>query len=202
MIDVGDQVGRTHRRAERGSVVLRRTYDTTIEDLWEACTDAERIGRWFLPVSGDLQVGGSYQLEGNAGGTILKCEPPRMFRVTWAFGDLAPTEVEVRLSQADDGATFELEHVGDVDPEMWRKFGPGAVGVGWDLALLGLGLYLDTGATMQNPEEWQRSPEAIDFITRSSAAWGEAHRAGGATEEDAADAVRNTTAFYTGAPQE
>jgi uncharacterized protein YndB with AHSA1/START domain len=202
MIDVGDQVNRIRREANPGTVVLRRTYDTTIEDLWEACTDAERISRWFLPVTGDLRLGGHYQLEGNAGGTVLKCEPPRMFRITWQFGDLQPTEVEVRLSDTDDGVEFELEHVGYADPEMWRKFGPGAVGVGWDLGLLGLGLYLDTGATVGDPEEWQKTPEAHDFITRSSTAWGEAYRASGASDADVADAVRNTTAFYTGAPQE
>ena len=32
----------------------------------------ERIPRWFLPVSGDLRLGGRYQLEGNAGGEVLE----------------------------------------------------------------------------------------------------------------------------------
>ena len=48
--------------------------------MWDACTDPERIGRWFLPVSGDLRLGGRYQLEGNAGGEILRCEPPTCSR--------------------------------------------------------------------------------------------------------------------------
>ena len=43
--------------------VARRTYPTSQADLWDALTNAERIPRWFLPVSGDLQVGGRYQLE-------------------------------------------------------------------------------------------------------------------------------------------
>ena len=29
------------------------------DDLWEACTDPERLARWIAKVSGDLQVGGS-----------------------------------------------------------------------------------------------------------------------------------------------
>ena len=58
-----------------------------IEDVWDACTTAERIGRWLMPVSGDLRrLGGKYQLEGNAGGEIVSCEPPRLLRVTWALG--------------------------------------------------------------------------------------------------------------------
>jgi uncharacterized protein YndB with AHSA1/START domain len=44
--------------------ILRRVYDTTVEDLWDALTNPERLPRWFLPVSGDLRLGGRYQFEG------------------------------------------------------------------------------------------------------------------------------------------
>ena len=57
-------------------VRLSRTYDAPIADVWDALTNAERISRWFLPISGDLHVGGHYQLEGNAGGEILECDEP------------------------------------------------------------------------------------------------------------------------------
>lgn len=40
--------------------------------MWDACTDPERIPRWFLPISGDLRLNGRYQLEGNAGGAITE----------------------------------------------------------------------------------------------------------------------------------
>src|ERR671917_317806 len=66
-------------------VVAKRTYDTTPGDLWDALTNAERIPRWFLPISGDLRLGGRYQLKGNAGGTIETCDPPRSFSATWEF---------------------------------------------------------------------------------------------------------------------
>ena len=52
--------------------------------------------------------------------------------------------LEVKLTPADDGTTLELIHEAHVDPDLWDQFGPGAVGVGWDLALLGLGLYVDS----------------------------------------------------------
>lgn len=51
-------------------------YDTSLDDLWDAVTNPERIGRWFLPVSGEFRVGGNYQLEGNASGQITECQPP------------------------------------------------------------------------------------------------------------------------------
>jgi hypothetical protein len=58
-------------------VTVRQVYDTDPADLWDAVTNIERIPRWFLPISGDLKVGGSYQLEGQAGGTVLTCDPPK-----------------------------------------------------------------------------------------------------------------------------
>ena len=56
------------------AVTLSRSYSTAVEDLWDAVTNSERIPRWFLPVSGELEPGGRYQLEGNAGGVITACE--------------------------------------------------------------------------------------------------------------------------------
>ncbi len=53
------------------------------------------------------------------------------------------------------------------------QFGPGAVGVGWDGALLGLGLHLDGGATL-DPEAVLASPELRAFNVASSEAWGAA----------------------------
>jgi uncharacterized protein YndB with AHSA1/START domain len=191
---------------EGRTVVLRRRYNAPVEDVWDAITDPERIGRWFLPVTGDLRLGGTYQLKGNAGGEIVACQPPRLLRVTWVYGeDPAETdvsEVEVRLSPAADGRTLlELEHAAVVDPKFWAEFGPGATGVGWDLGLLGLALHL-RGGSIDDPDAWQRSPEARAFITRSSAAWGAAHQATGASGDEVAAAVANTTRFYAPDPDD
>jgi uncharacterized protein YndB with AHSA1/START domain len=61
--------GRTLSAGEAHSVILTRTYDAAVDDVWDACTNPERIARWFLPLSGELRVGGRYQLQGNASGT-------------------------------------------------------------------------------------------------------------------------------------
>ncbi len=185
------------------AVVLRREYGAAIEDVWDAITDPDRISRWFLPVTGDLRLGGTYQLKGNAGGEIRRCEPPRLLQVTWIFGeDPSPgtdtSVVEVRLSSVgDDRTVFELEHAAVADPDQWGTYGPGAVGVGWDLGLLGLGLHLG-GGSIENPDAFLQSAEARELMTRSSEAWGTAYRSAGATEAEAANAVANTTRFYTG----
>lgn len=188
------------RDREGRTVALRREYPASIEDVWDAVTDPERLSRWFLPVTGDLRLGGRYQIQGNAGGEILRCEPPRLLAVTWVFGENPGeddvTEVEVRLSAGpDDTTTFELVHTAVVDHERWAQYGPGAVGVGWDLTLLGLGLHL-RGGSIGDPSEWEASPAAAAFMTTSAQAWGAAQVASGATEEEAAAAVANTVAFY------
>src|SRR5215216_3248253 len=67
-------------------VEARRTYSAAIDDVWDACTNPERLPRWFLPVSGDFQVGGRYQFEGNAGGVIERCDEPSLLAVTWEYG--------------------------------------------------------------------------------------------------------------------
>jgi uncharacterized protein YndB with AHSA1/START domain len=207
MIDIIDQLNAVNREVgrrgvatgEARTVLLRRSYDAAIEDVWDAITNPDRISRWFLPVKGDLRLGGTYQLEGNAGGEILGCEPPRLLRVTWIFGEPSEgdfSEVEVRLSAAGDGETaLELEHTATVDPQRWAEFGPGAVGVGWDAALLGLGLHLRSGGSLEDPEAWARSAEGRQFFTSSSKAWGAALEAAGDTIDIAA-AVENTTKFY------
>lgn len=180
------------------ALVAERTYDTTPDDVWDAITSAERIPRWFLPITGDLRVGGRYQLEGNAGGEVLTCEPPSHLALTWEFGG-GVTWVDVRLSGDPDGGTrLQLEHTALLDDlAMWDEFGPGAVGVGWDLALLGLTLHIVTGESV-DPEAVAASPEIAAAMTRSAAAWAEADIAFGTPEATARAAADRTVAFYTG----
>lgn len=200
MIDIVHELDAVRRvtgqRRDARTVVLRRDYAAPIEDVWDAITDPARLSRWFLPVTGDLRLGGTYQLEGNAGGEIRRCEPPRLLAVTWVFGaDPGESVVEVRLSTHDGNTVFELEHTATVEPDRWAEFGPGAVGVGWDLTLLGLSVHL-RGGSIEDPDAWGRSPEAKAFVTGSSRAWGAANEAAGATPAEAAAATKNTTAFY------
>jgi uncharacterized protein YndB with AHSA1/START domain len=212
MIDIVREIGAVQREVGEGRIAsgdgravrLRREFPSAIEDVWDAVTNPERISRWFLPITGELRLGGSYQLEGNAGGRVIACEPPHRFRVTWVYGvpssDADISEVEVRLSAAgEDRTILELEHVAIVPDDRWAEFGPGAVGVGWDGGLLGLQLHL-RGESVDDPIAWQLSDEGRDFNTRSSEAWGVANIASGADPEAAARAVRNTTGFYAPDP--
>lgn len=209
-IDPAATAGLVTREVRSGSrdgaptriVVARRTYPTGRADLWNALTDAERIPRWFLPVSGDLRVGGRYQFEGNAGGVVERCDEPESFAVTWEMGT-AVSWVEVRLTPAGDGTTLELTHEAPVDPQFWAQFGPGAVGVGWELGLMGLGLHLTSGAPVDPAlaVEFPASPEGRDLIRMSALGWSDAAIADGDDPEAAREAAGRTVAFYTGQPE-
>lgn len=166
--------------SEMVAVVIKRTYPTDVDDLWEAITTPDRIRRWFAPVSGDLVEGGAFQVEGNAGGQILKCDRPNLLRLT--YGDVTSI-VEVRLSAAATGtATLELEHA---VPISMAGSGAGAlwVGPGWDGGLLVLGQYL-RGQGPQDPVAAENTVERQHFLDRSSRAWADAVTASGTAKPD------------------
>jgi uncharacterized protein YndB with AHSA1/START domain len=202
MIDIPGQLEAIYREVEARElegggegvgVLLRRRYGAPIEDVWDAVTDPVRMKRWFLPVSGDLRAGGTFQLEGNAGGQILSCEPPRLLRVT--FG--APTSVvELRLSPDEDGDTvLELEHT--VPLEMARSVaGALYVGPGWDGALMALDLFL-RGDVPADPVAAASSPEAQEFGKESVHAWtAVVESEGSATTDDIAAATEASLAQF------
>ena len=183
------------------AVIASRVYDTTAADLWDALTRAERIKRWFAPVSGDLKLGGRYQVEGNAGGTVLECEPERKMALTWEFGGI-PTWVTVTLTPEGAGTRLELEHVAHLSPH-WDQYGPGAVGVGWDLGFMGLARHLaepDADLPAEAVAGWGESEEAKDMMRTTSDDWGRAAIASGEDREHALKAAEATRRFYSGEP--
>ncbi|AWB87718.1 SRPBCC family protein [Mycetocola zhujimingii] len=203
----GAQIGAVTRRLSRrevdgesGRVVtISQTYPTSQADLWNAVTTGDRISRWLMPITGDLKVGGHYQLEGNAGGEILECVEPHTLDVTWEYGGDV-SWVTARLTGDENSATLEVEHTALVDDADWKQFGPGAVGIGWDSMLLGLALHLTSGASMDPAEAmaWMESPDGIRFMTRSNEAWREANIAAGEKKADADAAAARCLAAYTG----
>ncbi|WP_103504390.1 SRPBCC domain-containing protein [Streptomyces sp. SM14] len=181
---------------------ISRSYDTSAEDLWDACTTADRIGRWFVPVTGELRLGGSYQLEGNADGTVTDCDPPRSFAATWEYGgDVSWITVSVS-AEPDGRSRMTLEHTAHVDDERWAEYGPGATGVGWDLGLLALAGHLAGDPRPADPEALVATPEYRRFIAASSDAWARRSVEAGTPEREALAAGRRTTAFYTGVPEQ
>jgi hypothetical protein len=119
--------------------------------------------------------------------------------VTWEYGGDV-SWVEVRLSAAADGTRLELEHVAHMNPE-WeqRGFGPGAVGIGWELTLLGLDRHVSSGGGIDPAEvaAWQASEEAKAFMVASSDGWCDADIASGTPADIARAAADRTIEAYT-----
>lgn len=187
---------------------LEQTYPSPIDDVWDAVTSADRIGRWFLPVSGDLRLGGRYQFEGNAGGEVLECAPPAdgaaSVKVSWGMGPGTDTYVTVRLTAHGDSTHLLLEHVAAADilpPGMWEQFGPSGTGMGWDSGLLGLALHLANPEFRDefDPTAWTQSDEGMAFLRGSADAWAVADAASGTDPGHARTAADATYGMYTGA---
>ena len=106
-----------HRRIPAGDArvaVFTRTYATTVEDLWDACTNPERLRRWYVPVTGDLRVGGTFQQVNMGSGTIVACDAPNLLKLSLGGG---ADEIELRLSPGPEGGatTLEVQHATTLD---------------------------------------------------------------------------------------
>ena len=201
MKDVLEELAATAREvARRGvgadeliAVTLRREYPAEVEDVWEAVTDPQRLARWFAPVRGDLREGGTFQVEGNAVGEIRESVPPSALTVTWG----GPVSVvHMQLSASGAGTVLELEHT---VPAAFAGSGAGAlyVGPGWDVALLGLALWL-RGELVEDPAAWEASPEVREVNAGSIEAWIATVTASGtATDDEVAAATAAARAQFT-----
>lgn len=206
-IDIPATVGKVTRKLEKTErngreawcLTATRIYETGLQDAWDALTNPERIPRWFLPISGDLEIGGRYQFEGNAGGVIERCEPPRLVALTWEMhGDVS--WVTVSLDAQGQNTRLTLQHVAHVPEAIFDQFGPGGVGVGWDLALMGLGKHFDSGGAPVDPKKaqaWIISAQGRPFVEGCSQAWAEASIAAGTDPDKARAAAAAVTEFYS-----
>ncbi|MDB5525395.1 MAG: polyketide cyclase [Rhizobium sp.] len=198
-------VVRTVRKVDRDGQLARvvlatRTYPTDIADLWDALTNIGRIPRWFLPISGELRLGGRYQLEGNAGGEITECQPPKHLALTWEYGGNISWVTVTLQAETDSRTMLTLEHAAHVPDDFWEKFGAGATGVGWDLGLMGLALHIEKRATTP-PEEnaaWMASEDGRNFMRLSSDHWCVASIEDGEDGAWARAAAERTRQFYSG----
>jgi uncharacterized protein YndB with AHSA1/START domain len=205
-IDIASVLGlvtRTVRNFDKdgkpaSTVTLTRLYDTDVDDLWEALTSAQRIPRWFLPVEGELKLGGKYQLKENAGGTITTCTPPTHFAATWEFGG-GMSWIDVKMAPERGKARMTLEHTAILD-DHWKQFGPGAVGIGWDLAVMGLARHLASGTPVDKATAmaWMGSANGKEFMSQSGEFWRAAHVESGEDPASAEERSDRTIAFFRG----
>jgi hypothetical protein len=107
----------------------------------------------------------------------------------------------VTLTDHGDASTLlRLEHTAPVDEAKLAEFGPGAVGIGWEMALGGLRLHLaDPGFDPGQPD-WA-DPGYPVFVRASGQAWAAADAASGTDPEQARAAAERCIAAYTAPPE-
>ncbi len=151
MSELTQVLGRIERDGERRAAVFERSYATPRDDLWQACTDPERLARWFAPVTGDLRPGGLFTIHFDDDDTprcrVVRCEAPRLVVWEWPVGEVSSL-VTVEVSPDGDGSRLVLRHE--------RLTGAQVVGyaAGWDTYLRALEAHVEGTPAPDWGETW------------------------------------------------
>jgi hypothetical protein len=119
--------------------------------------------------------------------------------VTWEY-DGHVSWVMVTLTPDGTGTELELVHDAPSAPDHWDRYGPGAVGIGWELGLIGLAEHLTTGTPVDPAAfaAWMASEDGVGFMAACSGSWAEARIAAGDDTGESRAAAARCTAAYTG----
>ena len=100
----------------RGAVRVKDVYDTHLEDLWEACTNPERLSRWIAEVSGDLCEGGTvhavFTSTWSGPARIEVCDAPHHLLITTEPGTDDESQIEAWLTATGSGTELVVEERG------------------------------------------------------------------------------------------
>jgi uncharacterized protein YndB with AHSA1/START domain len=109
--------GTFERTADGGVIRFERQLPFSIRDVWDAITDPERLGDWWLPfdaeITVDLRPGGQMVFVARSGEpmtmtfTILRVEPPMLLEHTHADAD---SHMRWELTPVDAGCVLRLSH--------------------------------------------------------------------------------------------
>ncbi|RNI21690.1 SRPBCC family protein [Flexivirga caeni] len=145
--------------ATHGAVRVEDVYDTDIEDLWDACTNPERLARWIAKVSGELREGGTvhttFTSTWSAPVRIDVCEAPHHLVLTSEPGTPEEGRLEAWLTAEGPRTRLTIEDTGIPVEELHFH------GAGWQVHLEDLGRSLASGGLV-HPDGWsdqQASPQ-------------------------------------------
>lgn len=155
----------TIRRALTGStehpaLTFERTFRATPADLRDACTDPDRLARWFGEIAGDpTGVGDPFtaRLSDDPGdvavGRVLRCDETTI-AVTWSWQDEPESVITARITLVDaDRTTLALHH------ELADATHLVGYGGGWEQTLRALARGLETGPIVAADDEPDDEPD-------------------------------------------
>lgn len=128
-----------------------RDYDASLDEVWSAVTDPERLARWFGRWSGDPTTGTVKVVMSAEAGTepatvtIDACEPPRRLAVTLNSPD-GPWPLELALTEQVTGTSLRFLH------HLAQPYDASSIGPGWQFYLDRLGAEIEG---MPAPHTWE-----------------------------------------------
>jgi uncharacterized protein YndB with AHSA1/START domain len=102
--------------ADKYSVVLHRSYDAEVQDVWSAWTTPSRLSRWLGDLTGTPQVGGVVHLtmsppdQDVATLHITTCAPPTTVQARWTWPGEPDSTVELHLEPTGTSTELTLTH--------------------------------------------------------------------------------------------
>ena len=179
----------------------------SLDDVWAALVKPEKIAHWLTPVSGKLAKGGAFRLGDLAEGSITVCEPKRRLGIDLIRGT-ARQMIDITFGEEGKGKSKQRSitvkitaNLGDLPPGNWQKFGPAALGMGWELVAQALLEYLAAGQAAPRTGDitsFAASAEGRAFCTQSFSGWRDAAIAGGADTGIMACPAPSVLQIYTG----
>lgn len=143
--------------ATHGAVRVEDIYDTDIHDLWQACTNPQRLERWIAKVSGDLRPGGTvhavFTSTWTGPGRVEVCEQPHHLLLTMEPGTPHESQIEAWLTEEATGTRLVVEQRG-LPLDKLHFYGSG-----WQVHLEDLGRSLAEGTTADTRSWSEQSPE-------------------------------------------
>ena len=138
MTDESEGLGTVVRDGEAVRLVFERSYDASVEEVWEALTDPVRLGRWFGswtgdPASGRVALTMTDEGEQEPSTVLIRtCRPPELIEVS-VDGPDGPWPLAVRLVGEAGRTRLTFVH------ELAEPYDAGSIGPGWQYYLDRLG---------------------------------------------------------------
>lgn len=109
-----EQLGAFTRGGDHLDVRFERFYPRSIEKVWSALTEPERLADWMGVAHVEPHAGGRYELmlDGphRMTGRILVWEPPHVLEFTWSNTHAPDSIVRYELSRHGDGTRLVFTH--------------------------------------------------------------------------------------------
>ena len=176
-LEIHEHTSSDGHRQVRAVLTLTTNVERAPAQLWALLTRPDELARWFGPVTGELHEGGRFDAPDGASGSILEIEEPHRISLSWAQGG-AEDPLLIQLDPEDDGTTLlRLRHTVLVDAEDFERTGPGALAIGWEIALLALAAHTDGWrgsclTTVPTPTpQWREGAEAAGYLRAWSVRW-------------------------------